>query len=247
MFGWRRRIGYIAPTVTEVVAYDFYRFAPDGIGLTSVSCGIDNWDPAGFESGLIQVSGFAEYLGQRGVDYIIHGGGPLVVAQGGGYEETIVQAIGVASGVAATTGVRAAKEALRHVGARRIVIASPYPENNNQAMARYLADDGFEIVRAEGLDLEFKALQDLPPNQVYRFIRGVAERAGAGAGAFDAIYLPCPQWLAAPVVPALELDFGVPVIAYTHATFFTAFRALGMRDAIEGHGRLLASLATARD
>ena len=30
-FGWRRRIGYITPTVIEVVAYDFYRFAPDGV------------------------------------------------------------------------------------------------------------------------------------------------------------------------------------------------------------------------
>ena len=25
MFGWRKRIGYIAPTVIEVVAYEFYR------------------------------------------------------------------------------------------------------------------------------------------------------------------------------------------------------------------------------
>ena len=24
MFGWRKRIGYIAPTVIEVVAYEFY-------------------------------------------------------------------------------------------------------------------------------------------------------------------------------------------------------------------------------
>jgi len=243
MFGWRRRIGYITPTVTEVVAYDFYRFAPDGVGLVSVTCGIDNWEPAEFEKGLAQVGKSAEYLGSRGVDYIIHGGGPLVVARGGNYEETIVAAIREASGVGATTGVRAGKEALRHVGAKRIVIASPYPEDNNAAMARYLADDGFEIVRAEGLNLGFKVLQDLPPSEVYRFVRGVMERAGS----FDAVYLPCPQWLSVPVVPALELDCGVPVVAYTHANFFTVFRALGMRDRIEGHGRLLASLATAHD
>ena len=28
MFGWRKRIGYIGPTVMEVVPYEFYRFAP---------------------------------------------------------------------------------------------------------------------------------------------------------------------------------------------------------------------------
>jgi len=46
MFGWRKRIGYIAPTVIEVVGYEFYRFAPDGIGLTGVTCGIVGHAPA---------------------------------------------------------------------------------------------------------------------------------------------------------------------------------------------------------
>jgi hypothetical protein len=34
-----------------------------------------------------------------------------------------------------------------------------------------------------------------------------------------------------------------PTIAYTHASFFVAFKALGIRDMIRGHGGLLASLA----
>ena len=66
MFGWRRRIGYITPTVMEVVAYDFYRFAPDGVGLVGVTCGIDDWRPEEFEKGLAQVNHFAAYLGSRG-------------------------------------------------------------------------------------------------------------------------------------------------------------------------------------
>ena len=88
MFGSRKRIGYIAPTVIEVVAYEFYRFAPDGIGLTGVTCSIDDWRPEEFEKGLAQVAAAATYLGSRGVDFIIHGGGPLVVARGPGYEDT---------------------------------------------------------------------------------------------------------------------------------------------------------------
>jgi maleate cis-trans isomerase len=41
----------------------------------------------------------------------------------------------------------------------------------------------------------------------------------------------------------LERDTGIPAIAYSHASFFVAFKALGINDAIQGHGRLLASLA----
>ena len=33
--------------------------------------------------------------------------------------------------------------------------------------------------------------------------------------------------------------------AYSHASFFAAFKALGIKEPIKGHGRLLASLADA--
>ena len=134
MFGWRKRIGYIAPTVIEVVAYEFYRFAPDGIGLTGVTCSIDDWRPDEFDKALAQVSAAATYLGSRGVDFIIHGGGPLVVARGPGYEEIIVKEVETAGKVKATTSIRAGMEALRHMGARRIAIASPYPKRHNDAL-----------------------------------------------------------------------------------------------------------------
>ena len=44
-------------------------------------------------------------------------------------------------------------------------------------------------------------------------------------------------------VEELERDSGKPVVAYTHACFFVAFRTMGLTDTIRGHGRLLASLA----
>ena len=165
--------------------------------------------------------------------------GPLVVARGKGYEEIIVRDIEAAAKVPASTGVRAAMEALRHVGARRVAIASPYPERHNSAMAGYLAAFGFEIVRAEGMDVPFKALQSVTPAAIQAFATGVLERTGT----CDALYLPCPQWQAAQVVDALEREHSVPAIAYTHASFFVAFKALGIKDTIRGHGRLLASLA----
>jgi len=239
MFGSRKRIGYIGPTVMEVVPYEFYRFAPEGVGLVGVTCNIDDWSQDYFDQALAQVTTAAAYLGSRGVDFILHGGGPLVVARGKGYEDIIVRDIEAAAKVGASTGVRAAMEALRHVGARRVAIASPYPERHNSAMAGYLAAFGFEIVRAEGMDVPFKALQSVPPADIRAFAAGVLDRAGE----CDALYLPCPQWQAAQIVDALEQERGLPVIAYTHASFFVAFRALGIRDKIHGHGRLLASLA----
>src|SRR5436190_22395096 len=143
MFGWRKRIGYIGPTVMEVVPYEFYRFAPEGVGLVGVTCNIDDWSQDHFDRALAQVKTAAAYLGSRGVDFILHGGGPLVVARGKGFEETVVRDIEAAARVPASTGVRAAMEALRHVRAQKVAIASPYPQRHNDAMAAYLQDFGF--------------------------------------------------------------------------------------------------------
>ena len=99
MFGWRKRIGYIGPTVMEVVPYEFYKFAPDGIGLVGITCNIDDWSAEWFDKALAQVAEAAKYLGSRGVDFVLHGGGPLVVARGEGFDEVIVRDIERASGV----------------------------------------------------------------------------------------------------------------------------------------------------
>src|SRR3954470_3534733 len=97
MFGWRKRIGYIGPTVMEVVPYEFYRFALEGVGLVGVTCNIDDWSQEYFDQALAQVTTAAAYLGSRGVDFILHGGGPLVVARGKGFEEIIVRDIEAAA------------------------------------------------------------------------------------------------------------------------------------------------------
>ena len=242
MFGGRKRIGYIAPTVIEVVAYEFYRFAPAGVGLVGVTCNIDDWTEPHFERALGEVKAAAGYLGARKVDFIVHGGGPLVVARGKGYEDRIVQDIEAIAKVPATTGVRSGMAALRHMGAHRIAIASPYPERHNAALSDYLTAQGFDVARAEGKDLPFKDMQNLPPADIHAFASSVLDRAGA----CDALYLPCPQWQAAQVVDALERERALPVVAYTHANFFAAFRTLGIKDPIRGHGRLLASLTEVR-
>jgi maleate cis-trans isomerase len=106
-------------------------------------------------------------------------------------------------------------------------------------MSAYLGAHGFDIVRAEGMDVPFKQLQAVEPGTIKQFATDVLARAGG----CDALYLPCPQWQAAQVVEQLEQDSGKPVVAYTHACFFVAFRTMGVNDAIRGHGRLLASLA----
>jgi maleate cis-trans isomerase len=82
-------------------------------------------------------------------------------------------------------------------------------------------------------------MQDVPPQEIYRkTVEAMKQAPGA-----EGVYMPCPQWCVGDVLDVLERDLGVPVVSAITAAFFIAFRQLGVRDEIRGHGRLLAALS----
>ncbi len=239
MFGWRRRIGYITPSVMETAAYEFYRFAPEGVGLVAVSCNIEDWKTDEYERGLSQADARADDLASRAVDYIIHGGGPLVFSRGRGYEQEIVDRITKRTGVPSTTTIKAAVDALHHLGAKKVAVASIYPDETNASLGRYLGQHDFEVTKLASHLVNFKRIYSVAMSDIYRL---AVETIEAAPGT-QALYMPCPQWPVCDVIEVIERDTGVPVVASTSANFFSAFKALGIRDRIEGHGVLLRSLS----
>ena len=55
MFGFRGRIGYISPSIIELNAYDFYRIAPEGLGLIAVTCMVEGWKEDAYRVALDRV------------------------------------------------------------------------------------------------------------------------------------------------------------------------------------------------
>jgi maleate cis-trans isomerase len=238
-FGWRGRIGFISPTVVEVKAWDFYRIAPDGLGFVGVTCAIEGWSQEQYDAGLAQVEDAARYLGSRGVNVIVQGGAPLVMSRGVGFDAELTRRMTELSGVPSITTVGAAIDAMRHLGMRRITLATPYPPQQNQKTADYLQASGFDVVHQATLNLPFKEIQDVSPATIYRFAVGAAREAPDS----DGLYMPCPQWSVCDVIDVVERDSGQPIVAGVTGEFWAAFRALGIRDEIRGYGRLLAGLA----
>jgi hypothetical protein len=113
MFGWRARIGYLCPSVFEMIAYDFYRIVPSGVGLVGVTCMIDGWQDDAYRKGLARIEECARELGRRNCDFIIHAGVPLVISQGLGYEREVISKVETLARVPATTSIVAGMEALR--------------------------------------------------------------------------------------------------------------------------------------
>lgn len=242
MFGWRKRIGYVTPSVMETAAYEFYQFAPEGIGLVSVSCNIEDWKADEYSRGLDQIDPRIDDLASRSVDYIIHGGGPLVFSRGKGYDMEVIDHIVSRTGIPATTTIRAAVEGMLHLNAKKVAVASIYPDETNDQLGRYLSDYGFKVSKLANSPVEFKKIYSVPIASIYK----LAVDTIRSAPGTDVLYMPCPQWPVCDVIDIIERDTGVPVIASTSANIFAAFSALGIRDEIRGHGILLASLAKIR-
>ncbi len=240
-FGARARIGMISPTVLEVLTYDFYRLAPPGVVLCGVTSFMEGWEADQYAGALAQIERACRYLGEREVDYLIHVASPLVVSQGSGFDRTLVPRMAEIAGCGATTTIRSALDAFTAMGARRIGLVTPFHEELNGQLSRYIEAEGFEITALRTVRTRFDNLQNVGIPELCAAAREVmAEVPGT-----ELLFLPSGQLPAFDCVLPLEAEFAIPVIAQNHADYWQAFRALGIHDVATGHGQLLDRLRDA--
>jgi maleate isomerase len=137
-------------------------------------------------------------------------------------------------GVACTTPMTAADAALRRLGAKKIVLVTPYAEPVHDAVVQAIEKRGFIV-----LDRSFFGISsDLGITQVPMSRIADAVRARKRAGA-DAIFIACTALRVAGMIGALERELGLPVIASNHAMAWHALDLCGRKHR-DGEGRLFA-------
>ena len=238
MFGYRARIGYISPSVIELNAYDFYRIVPKGVGLIGVTCMVEGWKEEAYKRALSQVESCARELARRSCDFVIHGGAPLVVSQGKGFETKLLSQLQEITGVPCTTSIVAAMDALRDLSATRLAVVNPYPPDLNARMTSYLKDWGFEVSSLVSLGTAFTESSIASIGDIYR----AAKRAIREAPKAQVAFIPCANFPVVDVIEDIETDFGLPVITNITSQLYAAFKAIGMREKISGYGKLMRML-----
>jgi maleate isomerase len=238
MFGYRARIGYISPSVIELNAYDFYRIVPQGVGLIAVACMVGGWKEEAYKEALSQVENCAKELGRRSCDFIIHGGAPLVLAQGKGFETNLLEKLRSLTGVPCTTSIVAAMDAFRDLSASRLAVVDPYPPDLNDKMVGYLKDWGFEAVSLVSVGTTFTESSVASVADIYRAAKKAVREAKNAA----AVFIPCANFPVVDVIEDIEMDMGLPVISNMTSQLYAAFKAIGMREKINGYGKLMRML-----
>lgn len=123
--------------------------------------------------------------------------------------------------VAVTTS-GALVSALRHLGAARVAVATPYDEEITVLLADFLAEAGVQVVGSAHLGLT-AGIWQVPYGTTRELVRS-ADRPEA-----DAVVVSCTNLATYDVVTDLEAELGKPVVTANQATVWAVLRALGQR------------------
>jgi maleate isomerase len=235
----RKRIGVMVPSTNTTFEADFQLVAPRHVTIHGQRLWLTNdaEGQASYDRMNGEIETGARYLATAKVDVVAYGCTTGSFYRGPGYDHKMLDTIRNAAGVPAVAAAPAVVEALRHLGARRVSVATPYPEWNNQRLRAYLEACGFEVLNVEGEPRAAAAgnqgINDQDPEDVVAF----ASRACRPEA--DALLCSCTAWRSVEAAGELERRTGKPVVTSNQASIWASFRALGLTAPVAGFGRLL--------
>jgi len=239
MYGWRARVGFICPSMTaETMLQEFPMVAPDGVALAVTCLSIQRLDRDNIGESLARLKEATAELARAKVDVIVLGGSPTVTYGGYGFDKEIIRQMAEVTSIPCTTSQTGAVEALRRVGAKKIAIASPFAEDQNLLLKKFLEDSGFMVAAVKGLSLPVIEINAMHSHTSYH----LAKDAFRAAPDVDAIYMPCAQMPTFKNIALLETDLGIPVLSSFQAMLWHVFEMLDMREPIVGYGRIFQTL-----
>jgi len=138
------------------------------------------------------------------------------------------------TGVPATSSVLGLFEALRGAGLNRVALVTPYIDQVQRLIVETFAAEGLTVTDERHLDLsENFAFGEVPARKIAEMIRTVATTGP------QAVLVLCTNLRAAPLVPELEAEIGLPIL---DSVATAVWRALWLTRVtprrIRGWGRL---------
>ena len=229
-------IGLISPNTTEETLVDVYKIFPSGIRIEGRTLHVGKYTDDEFHRAELTFQGLVRDLAQQPLDFLMVTGELFLSYKGPGSDRVILDLVKQITPVPASTVLTAVTRGCRALGLKRVVMASPFPEDQDERLVKFLAYDGIEVVAFRGLGCpNAKVIWELAPETGYDLAAALVREHPD----VDGVYLPCNKWRTASVIEKIERDTGKPVVTNTQAWTWEAMRAMGMRDRISGYGRLL--------
>lgn len=235
---WRGTIGIIKPTLRPGGLEEFIRLLPEGIGVIPMFVNIRRGTVGEFKDVLGAFELKVRELAEAGVDLIHPEGAPPFMVHGLKGEKEIIHRWQTETGIRITTAGMTQVDAMRALGAKRIVGVTYFTGDINTVFVKYFEDAGFEVLAMEGIDVPFAEVGRLSSHEVYAHAR----KAFLAHPDADCLYMLGSGWRVLDIVQLLEQDLQVPVVHAVTARLWAIQRFLHVHQPRSGYGRLLADL-----
>ena len=165
-------------------------------------------------------------IAATGVDVIAYCDMVTTFIMEAGWNENAVERIQERTGIATLSAWTALRDALAHIGARRIALGTPYPSAIHALAPPFFAERGFELRSHATLDII--AMRDVPTvdqTQLEAFVRTL-DISGC-----DAIVLLATDLPTFACLDALEAALGLPILSSNQTLLWRALSWLGCSPA----------------
>jgi len=230
---YRARLGFILMSTDLAAESDFFAMVPDGVAVHVTRLKTDDYTTRETLARHLDHMADAASRIQPDVkpDVISYSctSGSIVIGEERIFEE-IRKGAPWAKPMCLVTGV---VDALRELGAGKIVVGTPYLDEINTAEAEFLVDKGFEVLDIQGLNLQTGIEFGRVTPAYWKAFALEIDRPDA-----DAIFLSCGGIRALDVAEEIEKLTGKPVITSNQAQFWSCLRRAGIADRIRGFGQI---------
>ncbi len=236
---YRARLGFILMSTDLAAESDFFAMAPQGVAVHITRLKTEDYTTNETLSRHIEHMADAASRIQPDTrpDVISYSctSGSIVIGEERVMEE-IRKGAPWAQPMCLVTGV---VDALRELGASRIVVGTPYLDEVNTAEADFLVDKGFEVLDFQGLNLNTGTEMGRVTPGYWKSFACEIDCPEA-----EAIFLSCGGIRAVEVAEEIEQITGKPVITSNQAQFWSCLRRAGIRDEIQGFGQIFSRPGT---
>ena len=239
MYGWRARIGHVAPSRGDTLVYEFYKMFPEGFMMLNTTGTVRQLVDSDFEAQLSRIEDAVQDLVDNNCDSIIFSGSPLFTRLPFGADRELGKKLSDKFGVPVAAGLTAEVEALKAMKCQKLVVGTPYEDEINQRLKRHLEQCGIEVLQIAGYGVRKNSqLTDLPIHASYK----IAKKLYAKARDADGVFVACPRWPTITDVALLEEEIGKPVVTSSLACIWYAMKLIDIKERVKGFGRLMESL-----
>lgn len=235
---WRGTVGVIKPTYRPGSLEEFIKLIPDGISCIPLYIGFQQGTVDEFKGALEAIEGKIAELVRIGVDLVHPEGAPPFMVHGAKKERELLDGWQAKYGLPVITSGSTQADAMRALNVRRIVGVTYFKGEINDMFAQYFTDCGFEVLAMDGIEVPFADVGLLSSQQVYAHARAAVRQHRY----VDAVYMLGAGWRVLDIVEPLEQDLAMPCIQATPARVWAVQKHFGVRQPLQGYGRLLREL-----